>query len=45
MVRIIPPPDNIEDRAVYDYLYELVQYLAVEIDRLQNPDRGERTNT
>jgi hypothetical protein len=47
MVRITPPPVEIKDRAVYDYLYELQEYLAVVIDRLENnqTQQGERTTT
>lgn len=45
MVRITPPPDTIKDRAVYDYLFELQQYLGVIIDRLESQveKKGEKT--
>ncbi len=29
MVKLTPPPANVQDRAVYDYLYQLQEYLSV----------------
>lgn len=33
MIRLDPPPEGLQDRQVYDYLYQLQEYLAVALDR------------
>ena len=34
MVQLTPPPSGVQDRAVYDYLYQLQEYLGTVLNRL-----------
>ena len=36
MVRLTAPPAGVQDRLVYDYLYQLQEYLAVALDRARD---------
>ena len=41
MTKFIPPPSDIKDRAVYDYLYKLQEYLRVAVGNLGSGIGGE----
>lgn len=36
MIRLDPPPDGVQDKQVYAYLYRLHEYLSVALDRLRD---------
>ena len=37
MVKLTPPPAGVQDKQVYDYLYQLQEYLALVLDGVQDP--------
>jgi hypothetical protein len=41
VVKLIPPPSSIQDRAAYDYLYQLQEYLRVSLANLGSGIGGE----
>lgn len=40
MVNLIPPPAGVQDRQVYDYLYQLQEYLRLTLDNVQSGTGG-----
>lgn len=37
MVKLTPPPAGVQDKQVYDYLYQLQEYLALVLDGVNDP--------
>ena len=42
MVKLTPPPETIRDGAVYDYLYQMQEYLTLELARIEETPAAAR---
>ena len=40
MVNLTPPPAGVQDRLVYDYLYQLQEFLGMALERVRNGTEG-----